>query len=294
MKTLLPILVWCLLLVISGPEFLHAHWESALIQFAALALVPPGLQLLGRPFLAWHWLPVAGLCAGFWLFPQPIAPWLSLPYVLWALWETIRAGLNVLVYRKFSLPEVIRVFALGYWATGAAFAGFFLAGFGPLGFDAVLVGLTAAHFHLAGFVLTVVAYRLYRFQPGRTNRILALATLAGMPLVATGIVLTKLGYSPVTEWASALGFAALALAVAGKQAAIAFDKKNTLTTKYLWLAGSACLFAGAVLAILYALRFHWPLSWINIPNMKIWHGTLNALGFGWLSLTAWKINATPN
>ncbi|MEO6037945.1 MAG: YndJ family transporter [Saprospiraceae bacterium] len=270
-------------------ELLHTHWEAVLVMFAALFLVPKGLRILGLPQTYWYWLPATGLCAAYLLFPQPLAGLWALPYLLLAVWLTLREGLNLLVYKPFSLPELLRVFVLAYWATGAVWALCFLAQLQPLGFDPVIVALTAAHFHVAGFVLGTVIYALLRQLPNLFSRVLAGAALLGMPSVALGITLTRWGYTPWVEGFSSLLFAGMALAVVGVQISGFRQKSLPRAARGYWLGGAVCLLAGAVLAALYALRFQWPLPWINIPNLKVWHGTLNALGFGWLSLQGWQL-----
>lgn len=287
MKTLLPFIAWLAFLALAGRSFMQNHWEGALVVFAALNLVPPGLRLLGRAQAAAYWPAAAGLGAGYLLFPRMEAALLALPYLLWAAWLTVREVADLLFLKKYHLANWVRAVALGYWATGAAWSFFFLSDLHPLGFDAVIVGLTAAHFHVAGFVLAVVAYCLLTETPGRLTRLTGWGVLAGMPLVAAGITATQLGYSPVLEWASALGFVALALATAAQQVRLAFQARFPLLSRWLWRCGVICLFAGTALAALYALRFFLPLEWVNIPNMKIWHGTLNAAGFGWLVLLGW-------
>lgn len=272
--------------------FLYVHWEAVLVMFAAVVLVPKCLRLLGWSPPFWYGGLAAGLCGGYVIFPHPAAPLLALPYLFLAAWLTVQEGLNLLVYKPFSLPKLVRVFALGYWATGAAWAVCFLADFQPLGFDALIVGLTAAHFHVAGFVLTTVIYVLLCLRTGWFTQILGGMTLMGMPLVAMGITLTKWGYPPTIEGLSAVLFAGMAVAVAGVQLWQFNRRTLPWTARWCWLGGAMCLLAGGVLASLYALRFQWPLPWINIPNLKIWHGTLNAIGFGWLSLHGWQIATT--
>ncbi len=166
---------------------LYTHWEAVLVMFAAIVLVPKGLRILGGISTAWYWFPALGLCVGYMLWPLPFAALFALPYLLLAAWLTIREGVNLLVYKTLSLLELLRVFALAYWATGALWAVCFIADGRPLGFDPLIVGLTAAHFHVAGFVLTTVIYALLQARPGMITRLLGSAALAGMPLVALGI-----------------------------------------------------------------------------------------------------------
>lgn len=285
-------MLWLLFLLIAGTDFLKTRWEGALVVFAALALVPLGLQLLHLPQSCWYLLAAIGLGAAYLFFPHQYAPIVALPYLLLAAWLAVREFANLLVIRKLEPLQWVRVAALAYWATGALWALCFLADIRPLGFDPVIVGLTAAHFHVAGFVLATVVYCLLSDAPNLTNKLLGWATLAGMPLVATGIALTKLGFSPTFEWASALGFVGFALAVVWQHIRLFSQKNHPLTARRLWLSGAICLLAGGILASLYAIRFSFPMDWVNIPNMKIWHGTLNAVGFGWLVLNGWAIAKT--
>ncbi len=289
MKPFLPLAAWLLFLLLVEREFLLSHWEGALVVFAALALVPMGLHLLGLPQGRWYWAVAVGLAVGYGLYPAPAAIFFALPYFLLAAWLTVEAMVNLLVYKDFSWLNVLRAVALGYWATGAGWAMCFLAGIGPLGFDAVITGLTAAHFHVAGFVLAVAVRCLFQEKPSTANRLLAVATLLGMPLVAAGITMTQLGFPPLTEQVAGGFFAAFAVGVAARQVALFFGKnKHPAAARWCWLAAAGCLLVGAALASLYAMRFSLPLAWVNIPNMKVWHGTLNAVGFGWLTLMGWR------
>ncbi|MFN0037740.1 MAG: YndJ family transporter [Saprospiraceae bacterium] len=283
-----PIFLWVVIVVLAGSDFRQNQWECLLVMFAALELVPKGLQLLGLPQKDWYALTATGFCAaylseGFWF--------VALPYLLWAAWLTLREATEVFFLKKSQLADFVRVFALGYWATGAAFALLYLADISPLGFDAVIVSLTAAHFHVAGFVLAVLVFCMIRERPSATNRALGWVSLAGMPLVAAGITSAQLGFPTVLEQASALAFVVFALAVIAQQIGLFFQPKYSKTARWLWLAGAGCLLAGSILAGLYALRFQIPIEWVSIPNMKIWHGTLNTFGFAWLSLLAWSNSA---
>lgn len=289
-KTLpfLPIAIWGLFLLAVGRAFLLTHWEGALVVFAALTLVPLGLRLLGLPQRWPYTLAVMGLMAGYVLWPNPWAAFLALPYLLLAVWLLVNEVINLLVFKRFSWPDALRALALGYWATGAVWATCFLAGIGPLGFDATITGLTAAHFHVAGFVLTVAVRSLFLENPNGTGRLLAAAALLGMPLVAAGITASQLGFSTRLEQVAGGFFAAFAVGVAARHAGLFFQKNRyPAVSRWCWAMAAVCLLLGAALAALYAMRFSIPLAWVNIPNMKIWHGTLNTLGFGWLTLLGW-------
>jgi hypothetical protein len=285
-KNIQPVFLWLVILALSGAEFRLNQWECLLIMFAALELVPRGLRLLDLEHQDWYAIVPVGLCAAY-LFP---GFWfLALPYLLWAIWLTLKLGSEIVLLKKRRLLDFVRVFALGYWATGATFVVFYLADYSPLGFDPVIVSLTGAHFHLAGFVLSVLVYCLMEQRPGNTTRALGWASLFGMPLVAFGITSSKLGLPTMLEQISALLFSLFVLLVLSQQISLFLNSSFSKTARWLWLGGVACMLIGIALAGLYSVRFQVPLEWINIPNMKLWHGTLNALGFGWLSLLGWEL-----
>ncbi len=291
MKTYLPILAWLTLLPIAGPDFINSQWECLLVMFAALVLVPKGLGLMGVKYGSWYWPIAAGLCAAY-LLDTPglgITDALAIPYLVLPVWLTILKGGELFLATRIRTTDWVALFALGYWATGAFWAICFLAGFRPVGFDPVIVSLTAAHFHVAGFVLAVAVWCLLVEQNNTLNRILASGVMAGMPLVALGITLSKLGYPNWIETLASVSFVALALLVVWQHIRLSFDTQYDRKARWYWLAGAICLLGGGTLAAVYGLRFEFPFEWINIPNMKIWHGTLNALGFGWLVLRGWEV-----
>ena len=287
MKPFIGPFTWCIFLLLAGLPWLQSHWEGALVVFAALVLVPLGFELLKLPWQNIHWIAVFSLLLAYLLYPNPYAAILALPYLAFSAWTSLQFFIQVFSNPARSLGKVVECAALIYWTVGAVWSLCWLAQFAPLGFDATIVGLTAAHFHLAGFALTLIIALLYQSERSALNRILAWASLFGMPLVATGITLTKLGYSPVMEWIAGIGFAVMALGVVFQQLRLVFNANMPPTARWLWGAGALCLCAGATLASLYALRFVYPIDWVNIPNMKIWHGSLNTLGFAWASLSGW-------
>ena len=61
----------------------------------------------------------------------------------------------------------------------------------------------------------------------------------------------------------------------------------TMQVKALWLVSAVCLAGSMVLAALYGSRFHYTISWLDIPWMRAVHGSANALGFGLAGLVGW-------
>jgi hypothetical protein len=287
---ILTLSAWLLCMGLLGAAYLQGHWETALVLFAALLLVPEGLRLLRVGVGMGYWAAAVGLGMAYWAHARewPYAALPALPYLLCAGWATVSQAARLLALPKAQLIDLVRVAALAYWFTGAVWATCFLAGIRPLGFDAVIVSLTAAHFHVAGFVLAVLAHGLMQRVPSGQGRLLGIGTLAGMPLVAAGITFSKLGWPGHWEWVFSWAFVAYVFLLIATQYRVAWQPGQPRAARLLWLASLVCLALGAALAALYAMRFARPIAWVNIPNMKIWHGTLNTLGFAWLNLLGWR------
>jgi hypothetical protein len=70
---------------------------------------------------------------------------------------------------------------------------------------------------------------------------------------------------------------------------IAMDGKQPLATRALLGLTGVSLFIGMVLAGVYALRASTTLfPWLGIPQMRMLHGTVNAVGFGLGGVLAWR------
>jgi YndJ-like protein len=262
-------------------------WAVAMPVFAALVLVPIGLQLISVEKTVFHsskavfnsHLVVAIVLAVSFLFDQSlIAGCLALPYFLWCLSVLLR-GLKL----DFSLTYLMTLAAFGFLTNAAAWLVFDRFGYQPMGFSAWIVLLTGAHFHYAGFALTLSLTLLLRENPkNKWAKIASYGVLSGVVLTATGIVTTQLGYSHFIEtvagvWMSAAAFlSGIAFLLRGLS-----EKSNA---RFLFIIGAICLLLAMILAFFYALRTIIPLSFLTIPTMQAVHGTLNALGFGTLTL----------
>jgi hypothetical protein len=74
---------------------------------------------------------------------------------------------------------------------------------------------------------------------------------------------------------------------------LAVDSKRDLATRALLAVAGLSIFVGMVLAATYALRGSVALPALDIPQMRMVHGTINALGFGLCGVLAWRRMATP-
>jgi hypothetical protein len=145
------------------------------------------------------------------------------------------------------------------------------------------------HFHHAGFVLPVLAARAARELPGRAARLSCWGVMAGVPLVAAGITVTQLGGGAALELAAAWVTAAAGLGVAWLHVRLAGRRGEPVAARVLWAVAAVSLAAGALFAALYGTRHAADLAWLDIPWMRVLHGTPNALGFGVAGALAWTV-----
>ncbi|MBL7829216.1 MAG: YndJ family transporter [Saprospiraceae bacterium] len=271
------------------------YWEFILILFAAWVLAPNALSLLGAGVPRGYNWAVAFLALACFLkvaVETALPVWVfalgALPYLILTTWVWL------LIFIKFgqiiskSLGDWVRLFAVGYWVTAAFWVFAYLADWRPFEFDMTIVALTSAHFHLAGFILTVAIWKQLTFRPGFLHQIFGVFSIVGMPLVAIGIVVTKLGGPGLLEMLGAAGFALFAVFVAVDQSNFALQQDVPVGARRFLIAGAVSLVLGMALAGGYALRFVMPIEVLNIPNMKWLHGTLNTFGFALLTLHGWK------
>jgi len=54
MKAFFPVVIWLVWVMLLGPDFRQNQWECLLIMFAAIELVPRGLQLSIPNMKIWH------------------------------------------------------------------------------------------------------------------------------------------------------------------------------------------------------------------------------------------------
>ena len=218
----------------------------------------------------------------------PLGFLLSVPW----LWVRARAAVPVVMdWLRHGIPnhdrlclECARVFP----AIGAAWLVANRANWTPWGFDPLIVLLTAAHFHHAGFTLPLMAGLNAREKPGCWTRFSCVAILLGVPLVAVGITCTHFG---VMKFVEPFGVAVLvlgALGVAVSQVWRGLEPQRTIWTRVGFLISGSALFAAMVLALSFGLRYLIPNYALTMPQMWMIHGTLNAFGFGLCGILAWR------
>ena len=307
-RALVGALAWGGFVFMRVPRLSDGAWAHALLLFAALVLVPLALPLFpdadeaATPARWFSWIerlqfPAAlALFVAYWIEPGPIAaaaaiPWMGLTSLaaavgVWRIWQE---GL------RRELDGLSRDAALIFAVVGGAWTLADRAGYRPLGFDVAIVSLTAVHFHFAGLLLPLFAGLVQRelFFFRLASRA-AVGVVLGVPAVALGIVATQLGAGPSIEAAAGCGLALAAMVVGILHVRIASDANQPVTTRVLLAIAGVSLFVGMMLAGLYAMRaFVAPFPWLGIPQMRMLHGTLNAIGFGLCGVLGWRRMGRP-
>jgi hypothetical protein len=262
-------------------------WVVILLLMAPFIWVPltmfwlPAIPPLVR---TWH-LPAAAFFGLAYAIPDhALSPWLVVPWVvcagLWAL-----AGLKTLLQTK-NTDDLLLHLAPGAMTVGAIWTVIDRSGIQPLGFDPVIILLTAVHFHYMGFLLLVNFWK--RFSESSSTFAVAASwiLLAGIAMTATGITLSQMGVGPVPEVIGVTLTVFPAMWLAWQYISLGLNTERGMS-RWSWIIGGMCLMGGMVLAMLYGLRFWVPISFLTIPFMYMLHGTLNVLGVGTLFTLGW-------
>lgn len=281
-------------------------WIHALLLFSLLVLMPLGRDLLpGSKTGASGIVEDAAAClAGLSLMAPPIPPTalldaaaghlppvaflLSLPWLAVRLHRTHSALERRLTTGPPDLADLTLDLAQVFPAIGAAWLVAHRAGWTPWHFNPLIVLLTAAHFHHAGFTLPLIAGLQARARPGRLTRGACLAILAGVPLVAAGITCTHFGVLPRLEPLAVAVLVLGALGVAAVQLICGLRRTAGFWPSLGFLLSGASLLVAMLLALGFGLRSLLPDLALPLPRMWQLHGSLNAFGFGLCGLLAWR------
>jgi hypothetical protein len=264
-----------------GP--LYLYW---ILLAGPILFVPWGLGLLtgnwpATQLLVRQALPFGGvlLAVAFSCSPGYVAASLA------TAWLVITLYLLSWTWQKRAALPLAAFLAVLFLNVAAAWALADRLGWQPLGFDPLIVLLTAIHFHYAGFALAVLTALL---PEGTTQRRLSWSLLLGVGGVAIGITSTQLAGPAWIEVTSVTLMVLIGWGVAIAQARAAWSARG-LARFLLWL-GSGALVAGLLLALLYGWRFHHQWSWLTIPWMYATHGVLNSVGFVLLSFLGFTLS----
>lgn len=267
-----------------GSFYYEDEWVELLLFLGAMVFVPLAMRQSGtlktkaeRGVVIWStWT----LLLAYLQEPGIVAALFALPWLMVSMWLFDRA-LKKLLLSPLALVDKVQFAAYLYFPIGPLAAFSDRLDWAPLGFSPIIILLTAAHFHYAGFLLPwVLANLLGRKVSSYWQRGVAWAVLLGIPAVAIGITSSQFGVDPWVETLAATIMALGGLGVAFWHARLALEAGQVLTQSLASLGLFLCLGTGMILALLYGWRNYFPLSFLSIPWMYEVHGTMNTLGVG--------------
>ena len=269
---------------------------DAILAFAAVVIVPLGLRLTRGRVPPLTYVAATLFTAGL-LLPGDIrSAALAVPWLLNAFIHLASAAFaardQAQVRSRDQAPAWSRtprtaaigeIAALAFLVIGAGWSVLACGGWSVLGFDPVIVQLTAIHFHYAGFALTILATKAAQGFPGRLAGASMTFILAGVPAVAAGISLRSIA---IEWWATVLLTSGCCL-VALLQFRAALAAKAPIARTLLMISAMSLL-TGMGLAVAYAAARQFSLTSLDIPTMIRTHGQIQSLGFAFLGLLAWR------
>lgn len=281
--------VWIVVSALLISRKVEPEWVMILLLFSPLVLMP---LWFGEPTGLWRRKfdeASAIVLAGVFLRePGMEAAVFAVPWLisrLLVLWET------AMRWKKEGPPSLSQACvdaAAAFPAIGAAWLVAHRAHWTPWNFDPLIVLLTAAHFHHAGFTLPLMAGLNAEVKPGLLTESSCIAILVGVPLVAVGITCTHFGVMKLVESVGVIVLVLGALGVAVSQLRRGSERELGVWTRIAFMISGASLFVAMLLALGFGLRYVFPSLALTMPQMWAVHGTLNAFGFGLCGLLAWR------
>jgi hypothetical protein len=301
-KALVGVAVWLLVLPFSLSDSPEGELIQRILLLGVLVIVPLGLALIdtisdrssaflniaaaSQPFAA-----LAVIISSF-LDPGISAAGLALPWLittsLIGLDGLIRLGrLRNAAGSAFTTLPVLA--AMIYLPVGAVWLIMSRLGIQPLGFGDTIVLLTAVHFHFAGFAAPLLTGLTGHHLPAssKTKPIYLLAVvgvIAGTPLVAAGIT-----FSPLLALVGAIVISIGLVCLVLINITWILPFISTLLPKTLMVISSVSVIPAMALAGVYAYSIVFHKLIVDIPQMAMTHGVINAFGFALCGLVAWVL-----
>ncbi len=283
------LLIWLAVVWMLKARAMESSWVVILLLFSPLLLMP---SWFGESTSLWqrklYGAAVIVLAGSFLREPGWEAALFALPWLVVRLLATWDVVMEWRKNRQPSLQEGCIQAATVFPAIGAAWIVAHRANWTPWGFDPLIVLLTAAHFHHAGFTLPLMAGLNAKANPGCWTRFSCVAILLGVPLVAAGITCTHFGVLPFVEPCGVTVLVLGALGVAVSQIQRGLEKERRAWVRLGFLVSGVSLLAAMLLALGFGLRYVFPNLALTMPQMWAIHGTLNAFGFGLCGILAWR------
>lgn len=284
--------LWLVLLACLQLDMESESWIVLLLMFSPLFLMPLSRRLIESPVQARRFersSMAAAILLGlsFCWMPHASTAVLALPWLIIRLLLASQALKEVRA--DWSISQICLLSARCFPAVGALWLVANRANWTPFGFDPLIVLLTGAHFHHAGFTLPLIAGLNAKRYPDCWTRFSCLAILTGVPIVAMGITCTQFGVLAFVEPFGVTILVLGALSVAFLQLRLSTRSGLYWPHRLLQTASGLSLICSMTLALGFGLRHVWPWAALTMPQMWTLHGSLNVFGFGLCSLLGWRL-----
>ncbi|MEK4229672.1 YndJ family protein [Solibacillus sp. FSL H8-0538] len=277
-------LLGCILLILcyffnTGPRYV------LYLTVAQLLFVPTVLQCVVTVKLYEKVIIAAGMVAitGMMIWPNGLFTIICAGvYVLSTLIIAL-IGIKRFLRRGFTnIAEITIDVAFVYMLIGGLWFFAYTAGI-DTGFSPIITWLTAIHFHYSGFLLNVSVGLFGRISQSKWYMPVAILMMAGLPLVAVGIT-----FSRIIEIVSVLLYI-----VAIYTLLILTLRTHLSRVQGFCLRLSIVALCVSILwSLLYAFGNLNGMHIVSIPDMLAFHGWINCIFFGVLTMLAWAIQ-TP-
>jgi len=293
-------LLWAVLAAIAGAGIAPLGVIELLLLFAALVIVPLGLEVFRKLLpaesralrLARLLQPVAAIAAviSLCLPPGHRSGGLVLPWVGVAVLTAVAGALNCSPKGRGRLVAALIAVAGFDFVLASGWLLISRLGLRPMNFQEPILRLTAIHFHYTGFATALIAASLLQLSSARQVHLRRLrATAVLIALLPFAVAAGFTFYSPLRTGA-ALALAVSVAVLARIQLRFA-GWLNDPTARFLLRVASLAAFAGMALACVYVVGEQTGKDWPTIPRIASTHGALNGLGFVLLSLLGWLVES---
>lgn len=274
------------------------QWELSVLLLGAFVHVPLALEMMlrqesGRAAQVFdrHGYALLLLALLLGLAFQLEVGWLALP---WLVFTIVCAGFGV--WRMLSLglrrPGALADWGLIWFGVSGAWTFASAMRWEVFGFPHIIVLLAGVHQLYAGLVLQVIASRIVGARPGRVPWIAAIGVSLGNPLVAVGILTSHLGLPVWIEFGAVWFYACSVIVLGWMQLFLALWPKSGLPwySRVLLVISDLSLGTAMTLAIIFVWGVRRGVPTLTIPEMALWHGSLNAFGFALCGLVGWTLS----
>jgi len=293
---------WLVLLPFSLSDSAEGDLIQRILLLGVLVIVPLGLALIDalaeersalfRLAQAFHPFGALAVIVSGFLIPGFAAAGIA---TIWLV-TTGLVGLDGLVslsrFRHSRGPVVANLSVLAammFLPVGSVWLLLSRLGIQPLGFGDTIVLLTAVHFHFAGFAAPLLTGLTGYHLQARANLhalyvLAVVCVIAGTPLVAAGITV-----SPVLALVGALVISLGLYCLALLNLVWIVPQIASLLPKILLMFSSLAVVPAMILAGVYAYSIVFQKLIVDIPQMAMTHGIINAFGFALCGLVAWTL-----